>query len=189
MKIYTKTGDDGTTAIFQGKRVGKSDPEIELEGTLDEANAYLGLVACLVTDPHEASFIIRLQSDLFSIGSTISGVKNDLSLLATDTQLLEDAMDRMANLLPDLSNFILPGPTKETSCIHIARTVVRRTERRMVKYLTVNKSGNIHLKKSSLEILAFLNRLSDYLFMLARLECAHQGKTDVIWKGLLHKKA
>ncbi len=183
MPIYTKTGDDGTTAVFGGKRVSKADAAIELAGTLDEANAHLGLVVSCLTGFGDRDFVGDLQSDLFSIGSMVSGAQVDISMLETHTQMLETAMDRMGSVLPELTNFILPGPTAEVAQIHIARTVVRKAERRMVSYLATTGKQNDFLQSHRKILLSFLNRLSDYLFVLGRTMTVKQGKSETIWKG------
>lgn len=183
MPIYTKTGDDGTTAVFGGKRVNKSDAAIELAGTLDEANAHLGLVVSCIVGLADQDFVSDLQSDLFSIGSMVSGAMVDISMLEIHTKMLEQAMDRMGSVLPELTNFILPGPTQEVSQIHIARTVVRKAERRMVSYLATSGQHNTNLQSHRKILLSFLNRLSDYLFVLGRTMTVKQGKAETIWKG------
>lgn len=150
MKIYTKTGDGGTTSLFNGKRVKKSHKIIEALGTIDELNASMGLLK--LTD---------IQKDLMAISAEVAGYKNQV--LGSRVQWLEKEIDRMQKELPGLRNFILP-----TGQIHLARAVCRRAERR-INFL---KNKNI---------LKYLNRLSDYLFVLARWENFKNKKKEIIW--------
>lgn len=166
LKIYTKTGDDGTTSLFGGKRVPKNHERIEAYGTLDELSSWLGLIVDelgSISQEHR-QLLRQVQEELFVIGSWLAaeGVKN-LSLPKIHVELIreiEQAIDKMETSLPPLKNFILPGGHALVSKIHITRTVCRRGERRVVAI-------SEHLEHISYFI-EFLNRLSDYLFVLSR---------------------
>jgi cob(I)alamin adenosyltransferase len=184
-KIYTKTGDNGHTGLLGGKRVAKSDPRIEAIGNVDELNAWLGLLADLFsalpdgTGP--AVLLRRLQEKLFTSGSLLAcepGKDLRMSLpelVVEDVRRLESAIDEMDARLPPLKNFILPGGHPLVSQIHIARSVCRKAERSVV-LLEQLEPGVPPL------ILQFLNRLSDYLFVLARATGQQLKVEEIAWK-------
>lgn len=165
MKIYTKTGDKGLTSLIGGTRVPKHHLRIESYGTVDELNSYIGLIRDQELTAHDKDFLKQVQDRLFTIGSSLAAdpekskmVIPDLHL--ADIELLEKEMDTMNEQLPELKHFILPGGSNMVSYCHIARCVCRRAER-----LTV------HLAEDSMvddKVIIYLNRLSDYLFTLAR---------------------
>jgi cob(I)alamin adenosyltransferase len=167
MKIYTKTGDQGTTSLIGGPKVPKSHMRIEAYGTIDELNSYLGLIRDLVSNPHTIDVISGIQDRLFTIGSSLAcdPIKEPKMRLPDlhkeDITLLELEIDRMNEELEPMRSFIIPGGHTTVSQIHIARCVCRRAERSCVR-----------LELESLEveplILQYLNRLSDYLFILGR---------------------
>ncbi len=165
MKIYTKTGDKGETGLYGGMRLSKSDLRLEAYGTLDELNSYLGLIRALKIHSHQQTLIIDIQTELFTIGAHLASQpdKNSLPLPEFNENLvseLEKAIDFMNESLPEMKHFILPGGNIIISHIHVCRAVCRRTERRIVK---LNLESDIHP-----HIIRLLNRLSDYLFVLAR---------------------
>ncbi|ASU33814.1 cob(I)yrinic acid a,c-diamide adenosyltransferase [Mucilaginibacter xinganensis] len=165
MKIYTKTGDKGFTSLIGGTRVAKHHIRIESYGTVDELNSFIGLIADQDIASHDKEILKQIQDRLFTIGSSLAAdpeksrmVIPDLNL--TDIELLEQEMDSMNEQLPELRHFILPGGSSTISYCHIARCVCRRAER-----ITV------HLAEESAvdeKVNVYLNRLSDYLFILAR---------------------
>ncbi|MCS6833625.1 MAG: cob(I)yrinic acid a,c-diamide adenosyltransferase, partial [Flammeovirgaceae bacterium] len=176
MKIYTKTGDRGETSLFGGRRVRKSHPRIEAYGTIDELNAYIGLVGDQPVNSMRKSFLKEIQDRLFTIGATLAAdpEKNTLNvpdLYQEDILALEKAIDEMEEQLPPLRNFILPGGHLAVSFAHVARTVCRRAERNCV-YLAE------HEPVADL-VIQYLNRLSDYLFVLARLMAKELGVEEV----------
>jgi cob(I)alamin adenosyltransferase len=166
MKIYTKTGDKGQTSLFGGKRVEKHHIKLEAYGTIDELNSHIGLLRDF-SDESLASFLIDIQMNLFNIGSHLATPKDNdklISLLpsiSNDFVLdLEKKIDEIDATLPELKHFVLPGGAKEVSHCHIARTVCRRAERHVSHLSEFEEVDNI--------ILVYLNRLSDYLFILSR---------------------
>ena len=178
MKIYTKTGDKGETSPLSGSRVSKSDLRIESYGTVDELNSYLGLIRDHIDDPALKEFITSIQEYLFTIGSHLADDgKRDFNLpeLSEDFILtLEASIDSMNETVPPMTNFILPGGLPVISYIHIARTICRRAERRVV---------NLQSQESRYDLVVrYLNRLSDYLFVLARYMHAKLGIEEILWK-------
>jgi cob(I)alamin adenosyltransferase len=185
MKIYTKTGDDGTTGLVGGSRVRKCDPRLDCYGTVDELNASLGLATVAAGgEPALADVAGRLaevQADLFVVGShlaTPDESPHKASLPALDEQMitrLEMQIDAGEGELPPLRNFVLPGGTEASARLHLARTVCRRAERLLVDFALDRPVPQF--------VLTYLNRLSDWLFVQARL-CNHRcGVADVPWKA------
>ena len=172
MKIYTRTGDKGTTALFGGTRVPKHHIRIESYGTVDELNSHLGLLRDQEIDDHSHATILKIQDRLFTIGSTLatdpekamlkSGKERlDIPRVSSqDIELLETEMDRMNEELPPMTHFILPGGHQTVSVCHIARCVCRRAERLATALYEIEPFEE--------QVLQYLNRLSDYLFVLAR---------------------
>ena len=176
MKIYTKTGDKGTTSLLTGTRVSKSDLRLEAYGTLDELNSWLGLVSAEV--PSGCFPLIQeIQSELFSMGSYLAlDGKASFPMPQISSSLvkeLETQIDRWSQKLPELKNFILPSGSKASSMCHVARTICRRSER-----LIVALSEQVEVKT---EIPLFLNRLSDFLFVQARYVLCTEGLDEVVW--------
>ena len=178
MKIYTKTGDKGETSLLSGSRVSKSDIRIEAYGTVDELNSNLGLIRDQVSESSLEEFITSIQAYLFTIGSHLAddGKREfDLPELSEDNiKLLEDAIDKMNEAVPPMTNFILPGGHTLISQTHISRTICRRAERRVVDLM--RQGGDYDL------VLRYLNRLSDYLFVLARYLHIELGVEEIPWK-------
>lgn len=178
MKVYTKTGDKGQTSLFAGTRVSKSDVRIEAYGTVDEANSWMAVLRdhCLEED---LDILIRIQNNLFSIGSILATEKETTykipQISVTHIQSLEEWMDNTNQTLPELRSFVLPGGHASISYAHLARTVVRRSERRVVALSEmVDVPDNV---------IIYLNRLSDFLFVLARKLTYSHHIEEVEWKS------
>ena len=181
MKIYTKTGDDGTTGLFGGGRVRKSDARIDCYGTVDELNASLGVAhVAAANDATVARAILRVQHELFVVGSHLSTPED--SPHTGKLPLLDEAMvgrlemeiDAAEAELPALRNFILPGGGDLAARLHLARTRCRRAERSLVDFSMDRPVAGT--------ILTYINRLSDWLFVMARLANKHAGVADIIWE-------
>lgn len=181
MSLYTKTGDDGTTALFGGKRVPKNDPLVSCYGTVDETNCHIGLVASVLPDGEEKTFLHAVQGDLLTIGGVLAGAKIDLAPVEPRIPQMEQRMDGIWHNLPPLHGFILPTGTQQSSFAHIARSVCRRAERKLVKLK--NKSAEGVDTGSLLLMIRYVNRLSDYLFALARKLNHDAGIGDIAWKS------
>jgi cob(I)alamin adenosyltransferase len=179
MPIYTKTGDDGTTSLFGGKRVLKCDELIDVFGSLDELNSWVGLLQTDKLDTPIHAFLTLVQSDLFTIGCTLAGWNGDLSSVRSRVGEMEKQIDGLASRLPELTNFILPGGTIGASRVHIARSICRRVERQTV---ALAQKQNIDP-----DILKYLNRLSDLLFELARTINKNANVPEAIWSGIRKK--
>ncbi len=180
MKIYTKTGDDGTTALFAGGRVKKDHARVETYGTVDELNSVLGVARAAGTDPGLDEVLSSLQHELFVVGADLAtpfregGDKPHVMRLPEGAEArLETLIDESEKELEPLKNFILPGGTLQSAHLHHARTVCRRAERLCV---TLSAQDNI-----SSGVVTYLNRLSDLLFTLGRLANARAGERDVEW--------
>lgn len=185
MKIYTKTGDSGTTALFGGTRVKKHHIRINSYGTVDELNSWLGMLRDQGLDDHDSHILLNIQNNLFTLGAMLATDPDKAKLKSgkerlniplireEDVKQLEDEMDRMNESLPDMTHFILPGGHPTVSICHIARTVCRRAER-----MTCLLHENEPLEAL---VLSFLNRLSDYLFVLARKLSSQYQVEEVKW--------
>jgi cob(I)alamin adenosyltransferase len=179
MKIYTKTGDQGITSLLGGLRVPKSDLRIDAYGTVDELNAYIGLLRDQPVNSIRTDILKEIQDRLFTIGADLATVpgkdkvkKPDLHL--DDIELLEREMDQMELKLPPLTAFILPGGHTSVSFCHLARTVCRRTERIAVELASLEPVSEL--------VIQYLNRLSDYLFVLGRMMALELEVEEVTWK-------
>lgn len=181
-KIYTKTGDLGKTSLIGGTKVPKSHLRIESYGTVDELNSYIGLINDLVKDDLSNQMLREIQDRLFTIGSSLAcdpeketGMQIP-DLKEEDVKLLEKKIDRMNEVLPEMRSFILPGGHVAVSTIHIGRCVCRRAERICV-----------HMQQEGMEVaplvIIYLNRLSDYLFMLSRYIGHLLGVQEIPWKA------
>ncbi len=180
-KIYTKTGDKGKTSLIGGTKVSKSHLRIESYGTVDELNSYIGLVNDLFTDEHSKKILKEIQDRLFTIGSSLACDPDKEPLMKipdlneTDILLLEKEIDKMHEELPEMRSFILPGGHIAVSTTHIARCICRRSERICVQ-----------LQEESLFVdplvIKYLNRLSDYLFVLSRYAGHLLGIKEIAWK-------
>jgi cob(I)alamin adenosyltransferase len=179
MKIYTKTGDQGTTALFGGKRVSKADLRIDSYGTVDELNSYVGLLRDLDVNLKRKTFLVEIQDRLFTIGSILATDPANKkvkipALQEEDIQLLENEIDSMETGLIPMRVFVLPGGHTSVSFGHIARTVCRRAERLVV---TLDQQ-----EKVDALVIKYLNRLSDYLFVLCRKMANELGAEETPWK-------
>lgn len=182
-KIYTRTGDDGTTGLVDGSRISKSDPRLHAIGEIDEANSALGVAICLLeADEGQTALVTglrRIQNDLFDLGADVATPGQsfqpspmELRIVADQVEWLELAIDAANAQLPALTSFILPGGSQASAQMHMARTISRRAERALVaasQLVSINPQA-IH----------YLNRLSDYLFVLCRLINATRGG-DILW--------
>ncbi|MGF7141133.1 cob(I)yrinic acid a,c-diamide adenosyltransferase [Roseimarinus sediminis] len=179
MKIYTKTGDDGTSGLIGGTRVEKSDARLEAYGTVDELNSWIGLLLTAVHDQLVTTTLELIQNKLFVIGSHLATDTKSPNAIQRmlckpdDINMLENELDRMQEQLPELRNFILPGGAVAAAQCQIARTVCRRAERRITSIKTMAEVDE--------EVIIFINRLSDYLFVLARYINHQQGISETKW--------
>ncbi|TDQ11121.1 cob(I)yrinic acid a,c-diamide adenosyltransferase [Pedobacter metabolipauper] len=178
MKIYTKTGDKGLTSLIGGTRVPKFHLRIECYGTVDELNSYIGLISCQEIDVHYQKMLKEIQDRLFTVGASLAAdpEKSRMKipdLHDSDISLLEQEMDDMNDKLPPLTNFVLPGGNTVVSYCHIARCICRRAER-----LTVELANESFVDG---KMTIYLNRLSDYLFVLGRKLCLDLKTEEIIW--------
>src|SRR2546427_5337358 len=182
-RIYTKTGDKGTTALGDGRRVAKDAPRIEAYGTVDELNAVLGLVLLFVADAEGTALLKSIQNDLFDLGADLcvperpkrgraAQARKPLRVNEAHVRPLEQAIDRFNAALQPLRSFVLPGGTAASAWLHLARTVCRRAERRVV---LLGRKETINA-----QTIIYLNRLSDLLFVMAR-RANESGRADVLW--------
>ena len=185
MKIYTKTGDKGTTSLIGGTRLSKAHIRIEAYGTVDELNSWIGLLRDQPVNEKRRDLLKEIQDRLFTIGSHLASepeqtkkILPDLS--EEDIKLLETSMDEIDGIVPQLKAFVLPGGHQSVSFGHIARTVCRRAERGVIHLQTQEKVEDIVVK--------YLNRLSDYLFMLCRAMTYELGIEEVTWKPRVSAK-
>lgn len=179
MKIYTKTGDKGMTSLVGGKRVPKNSVRLEAYGTVDELNSDVGMIRSLWKKDEIFEELVRIQSRLFDIGSHLAAEPGDmevnlpLGVQEKDIEELEQAIDRMNAVVPPMRYFVLPGGNELISFCHIARTVCRRAERRILDLSAEAPVGELLLK--------YINRLSDYLFMLSRQAAFDAGIEEMKW--------
>ncbi len=172
-KIYTRTGDDGTTGLGDGARVPKDSLRVEAYGTVDELNSVVGLLLAHELPEPIRTPLIDIQHRLFDLGGELC-IPGYRALTEAHVEMLEQNLDGLNHPLPPLKEFILPGGSVEGALCHLARTVCRRAERRVVSLSTSEDVSPIALR--------FLNRLSDLLFVMARSVNAHRGKPDVLWQ-------
>ena len=182
MKIYTKTGDKGSTSLIGGTKVSKSHMRIEAYGTVDELNSYVGLCRDLLDNEEMRAELQEIQDRLFTIGSSLACDPNKEPLLKipdlkeSDLQFLEQSIDKMNEVLPVMKSFILPGGHPTVSHFHVARCICRRAERACVRLQAENQ-------EIEPLIIKYLNRLSDYLFVVARF-CGHNlNVAEIPWKA------
>lgn len=186
MKIYTKTGDKGKTSLIGGKRVSKANLRIEAYGTIDELNSYIGLLRDQSIDLSTKDFLLTIQNNLFSIGTllaldpenekfkSLENPYDSLKITTAEITSLESRMDEMNKNLPELAHFILPGGHTTVSICHICRTICRKAERTCV---TLNEKSGV-----ATAIIIYLNRLSDYFFVLARKLSKDIGVSEIKWE-------
>lgn len=179
MKIYTKTGDRGDTRLFDGTNVRKDDPRVEAYGDVDELNALIGAAAAWLDTSELTGMLADIQKDLFSVGAQLADPRfeersnSKFQLADSRTIALEEAIDRFQTELPPLRQFILAGGGPAGAMLHVARTVCRRAERRVV-----NLAGRVPINAG---VIVYLNRLSDFLFVLARLVNQREGRQEIPW--------
>ena len=180
MKIYTKTGDEGETGMLGGVRLSKSHLVVEVVGTIDETNSLIGLVLSEGVPPVIKPMLTQIQNDLFDLGSRVAACLSDSSDPAEFPPIravqLESWIDESQQELPELKEFILPGGSRAGASLHLARAVCRRAERRLVEL------KNIGIERDLSSELIYLNRLSDLLFVLARLTNHSARATETKWK-------
>lgn len=177
MKIYTKKGDKGFTSLFGGKKLSKDHLRIEAYGTVDELNAHIGVLHALVGNDKIRTDLLRIQRNLFDLGAILATDPEKIdwvkSFNGAEITFLEKAIDEMEQHLPQLRNFLLPSGSQAVSQCHVVRTVCRRAERRTV---TLNASDPLQH-----EVIIYLNRLSDYFFVLSRKICQDEGCSENLW--------
>jgi cob(I)alamin adenosyltransferase len=192
MKIYTKTGDDGTTGLFGGGRVKKASPRVEAYGTVDELNATIGLARAARLDADSEAVLARVQVDLFTLGAELACVpgkeaKLNMPLLsAEDAERLEKAIDHAESFVAPLKYFVLPGGSGQAAALHLARTVCRRAERAVLALGDGGSEASPHgapgeRAGARADLVIYLNRLSDLLFVLARRANVEAKVDDVPW--------
>ena len=175
-KIYTRTGDDGTTGLGDGTRVPKDGPRVEAYGTVDELNSTIGVLLAVPSVPAlpdpVISCLTEIQHELFDMGGELC-IPGHRVITNAHVTRLEETLDKFNDALPPLKEFILPGGGPAAAACHVARTVARRAERRV---LTLSREETV-----APEVLKYLNRLSDLLFVLARVLARHERGTEVLW--------
>ena len=185
--IYTKTGDKGMTSLVGGQRVSKTDPRLEAYGTVDELNSQLGLLLTFIETDEDRDVVAQVQNDLFVVGGYLATDSDDTKhqgqTIVSDEMvgMIEAAIDRIDASLPPLRAFILPGGCRGAAVCHVCRTVCRRTERRILELnnrLAEQKNGEIDTN-----VMHYINRLSDFLFVLARKLNIIANKDEIIWKN------
>lgn len=200
MPIYTRTGDLGETSLFGGKRVPKSEPLVDVYGSIDELNSWVGLILSnfqytisntqsLDSIKEIICLLISIQEDLFTIGSVFAGWRQgDLTQLLTRVKEMEDQIDAMEKDLTPLTNFILPGGSIHGASVHIARGVCRRIERIVVGFFRSTKVDVRFQAGEKEAILTYLNRLSDLFFVLARFINKKEQVEETVWSGIGKKR-
>lgn len=179
-KVYTRTGDDGTTSLIGGVRVKKNHIRIEAYGTVDELNAQIGVLATYLSDEKDLTVIRRIQNDLFVLGGYLATDQSVMSLSQTlalneeDVEFLEHIIDREEGVLPPWKGFILPGGTRAAAVAHVCRTVCRRTERCILALAETTEIDRV--------IIEYVNRLSDYFYVLARKLNFMAGVDEILWQ-------
>ena len=181
-KVYTRGGDMGKTSLVGGQRVSKASERLEAYGTVDELSSHLGLLASLLPDGDDKAVIIRIQNCLFNVCTNLATDQEQTALSPSaylpdgEIELVEQKIDEIMKLLPEKQGFVLPGGTKEASQAHVCRTVCRRAERRIVALSEV--------AKISPEVLQYVNRLSDYLFVFAKKINFNAHHSEIIWQNV-----
>ena len=177
MKIYTKTGDGGKTSLFDNSRVWKSDERISSYGTIDELNSILGIAISLDLDSEIKKILVKIQNDLFIVGSDLANPDMSNTKIKTAESMilsLENDIDTFESELSELTNFILPGGTLMSSILHLSRTIARRAETHVTALSQKEEINKIAI--------VYLNRLSDLLFVLARVLNKRKNIDDIVWK-------
>ncbi len=177
MRIYTKTGDEGKTSLYGGKRVFKNEIRVNTYGTIDELNSLLGVALSKIKDKKASNFLGKIQEDLFLIGASLAGARTDLSILRSRVAEMEVMIDWADAQLPTLKNFILPAGVESATLLFFCRAVARRCERELVR---LDQKEPVDPK-----FLIYINRLSDLLFELARYLNFKKSIKETIWKRKL----
>ena len=181
-KVYTRGGDMGKTSLVGGQRVSKASVRLEAYGTVDELSSNLGLLAALLNDDVEKDMIIRVQNCLFNVCTNLATDQEQTDLPQSaylpegEIEMLEGRIDEIMQLLPERQGFVLPGGTKEAAQAHVCRTVCRRAERRIVALSEV--------AQITPQVLQYVNRLSDYLFVLAKKINFNANQSEIIWQNV-----
>lgn len=185
-KVYTKTGDKGTTGLIGGVRISKSHVRLEAYGSIDELNSFIGLLDSIVIDDHIKSTLTRIQSNLFTIGSylatdqTNTPLSQFAKLKEGETEYIEKEIDTILDELPERHGFVLPGGCQSASMSHVCRTICRRAERRIIG---LSEKANV-----GEDIISYVNRLSDFFFVLAKKLNFLEGKEEKTWETLADNK-
>jgi cob(I)alamin adenosyltransferase len=176
-KIYTRTGDDGSTGLGDGSRIRKDDARVESYGTIDELNSALGIFAANDLPDDIAATTLAVQQKLFNLGGELC-IPGAAIITAQDVAELEVELDRLNAVLPPLKEFILPGGTAAAAHCHLARTICRRAERRIISLAALVATADVNQQS-----IQYLNRLSDLLFVIARTLNNRDGNTEILWSG------
>ena len=180
-KVYTRTGDKGMTSLVGGVRIKKSDIRLEAYGTVDELSAHLGMLVSMINIDEERSLLIRVQNNLFNVCTHLATDQSQTSLYPSahlaegEIEFLEERIDKLMKALPERQGFILPGGVIAACQAHICRTVCRRAERCIAALAEVAQIDQ--------EMQMYVNRLSDYLFVLAKIINFNEGKSEIIWEN------
>ncbi|MDR2622291.1 MAG: cob(I)yrinic acid a,c-diamide adenosyltransferase [Dysgonamonadaceae bacterium] len=176
-KIYTRKGDDGFTSLVGGKRVSKASSRIEAYGTIDELNAFIACLSEETGNEHDRRFLRQIQYNLFTLGSYLASEAGTMACPVSEENVkeIELEMDEIDALLPSLKHFILPGGCKSNALAHVCRTICRRAERNIFKIPEVDEID--------INILQYVNRLSDYFFLLSRKQSFLQNIEEIIWEN------
>ena len=181
-KVYTRGGDMGKTSLVGGQRVSKASARLEAYGTVDELSSHLGLLAAMMDDDAEKDMIIRIQNCLFNVCTNLATDQEQTPLYPSaylpegEIERLEQKVDEIMQMLPERQSFVLPGGTKEAAQAHVCRTVCRRAERRIVALSEV--------AQITPSILQYVNRLSDYLFVLAKKINFNANHSEIVWQNV-----
>ena len=176
-KIYTRKGDEGFTSLVGGKRVSKAGPRINAYGTIDELNSFIACLLEAINEQEDRKFLLQIQSNLFTLGSYLASEQARAVCLISEEDIaqVETAIDQIDAWVPPLKHFILPGGCSGSAWANVCRTVCRRAERCMVK---INRKGSIDIKA-----LKYINRLSDYFFLLGRKQNFIHNVEEIIWEN------
>lgn len=187
MPIYTKTGDKGETALFGGKRVLKCHELVDVYGSIDELNCWIGLASSKLKAQSSKKLFNTIQNDLFVIGSTLAGWEGDVSELSQHVVLFEKTIDTWEKQLSPLTHFILPGGSEIGALVHVCRATTRKVERQVVAYAEISNFKFQISKHTMAVLIQYLNRLSDLFFVMARIINKKQKKKETIWIGITKK--
>ncbi len=177
--VYTKTGDKGTTSLVGGTRVSKSDDRLEAYGSIDELNSFIGLLNCHIQNKDQKDFLIFVQNKLFTIGAILAtedeetALKYGCKINPDDIKTIESEIDRIDSQLPKMKYFTIPGGNEVCALAHVCRTVCRRAERRIIELNNQNPVDD--------NLMTFINRLSDFLFVLSRKLTLEQNQPETFW--------